>query len=639
MSAASDRELPPLLEDAARLERTWAEQPGLVGWLTSVDHKSIGIRYLVTAFVMFLAGGVLAALMRLQLSRPENPLIGPDLYNQIFATHGTTMMFLFAVPVMQGLGIYLVPLMVGARNIAFPRLVAFSYWIYLAGCVFLYASFLMNTGPDLGWFEYPPLSEQIYTATRRPDVWAQLITFTEVGSLSVAVAIITTAFKMRAPGMSLDRVPIFVWAEVVTSFMVIFAMPAVMLASTALILDRLVSTHFFDVDRGGDALLFQHLFWFFGHPEVYIIFLPGTGIVSTLVGTFARRPVFGYLAIVLSLVSTAFIGFGLWVHHMFATGLPQLGASFFTAASIIVAIPTGLQFFCWIGTFWNGVPTIRTPSLWLFGFFSVFLLGGLTGVMLGAEALNSQIHDTYFVVAHLHYVLIGGAVFPLFAAIYYWFPKITGRMLSERLGKWQFWIFFIVVNLTFFPLHVLGLAGMPRRIYTYGPETGWGFLSFLSAAGQVINDVSMLIFVWNVVHSLLKGARAPADPWGGGTLEWSASSPPPACNFLALPVVASREPLWVPATEVTHVAGLSAEIREGLTTTVIDALPDTRYAYPEPEIWPFVAAVAVTVWLVWSVWSVPGFAWGLIPPAIAFIAWYWPDKKESIKEVTWETAP
>ena len=628
MSAASDRELPPLLEDAARLERTWAEQPGLVGWLTSVDHKSIGIRYLVTAFVMFLAGGVLAALMRLQLSRPENPLIGPDLYNQIFATHGTTMMFLFAVPVMQGLGIYLVPLMVGARNIAFPRLVAFSYWIYLAGCVFLYASFLMNTGPDLGWFEYPPLSEQIYTATRRPDVWAQLITFTEVGSLSVAVAIITTAFKMRAPGMSLDRVPIFVWAEVVTSFMVIFAMPAVMLASTALILDRLVSTHFFDVDRGGDALLFQHLFWFFGHPEVYIIFLPGTGIVSTLVGTFALRPVFGYLAIVLSLVSTAFIGFGLWVHHMFATGLPQLGASFFTAASIIVAIPTGLQFFCWIGTFWNGVPTIRTPSLWLFGFFSVFLLGGLTGVMLGAEALNSQIHDTYFVVAHLHYVLIGGAVFPLFAAFSYWFPKMTGRMMSARLGAWSFGLFFTGFNLTFFPMHVLGLHGMPRRVYTYLPETGWGTLNLVASAGAVFLALGVTVFIVDAVWALAAGAEAGDNPWEASTLEWATSSPPPNSNFIEPPTVAGRDPIWDNPPDQPVVVGLRTDVRDVLITHVLDAEPDHRIEFPDPSIWPFLTALASTALFVGSIFTPWAVVYGAVPVFITMVGWFWPKKPD-----------
>ena len=373
-----------LTAERARLERTWSGTGGWVGWLTQVDHKTVGRRYIATAFLYSLTGGVLAALMRLQLSRANNTLIGPDLYNQLFTTHGSTMMFLFAVPVMQGLGIYFVPLMVGTRSIAFPRLVAFSYWMFLFGGLFLYISFFLNAGPDVGWFSYPPLAEALYTPSKRADVWAQLITFTEVASLAVAVALISTFLKLRAPGMTLNRVPIFVWAQVVTSFMVLFAMPAVMLASTELILDRLVGTHFFDVEHAGDALLWQHLFWFFGHPEVYIIFIPGTGLVSTIIATFSGRSIFGYLPIVLSLVSTAFMGFGLWVHHMFATGLPQLGESFFTAASIIIAIPTGVQIFCWIATIASGRLVIRTPMLWIFGFFFVFVAGGLTGVMLAA---------------------------------------------------------------------------------------------------------------------------------------------------------------------------------------------------------------------------------------------------------------
>ncbi|HEX4496281.1 MAG TPA: cytochrome c oxidase subunit I [Thermoanaerobaculia bacterium] len=626
-------------EDRRLLERTWAYASGLRGWFAEVDHTRIGVRYIVTALVFFLVGGLEALAMRVQLARPENGFLGPDLYNQVFTTHGSTMMFLFAVPILLGLATYLVPLMVGTRNLAFPRLNAFSYYVYLIGGLFLYAAFFLNTGPDAGWFAYVPLSGPQFSPGKRVDVWAQMITFTEISSLAVAVNLITTIFKQRAPGMSLNRVPVYVWAMLVTSFMVVFAMPAVMLSSLMLALDRLVDTHFFNPAQGGDALLWQHLFWFFGHPEVYFIFIPALGFISAIIPTFARRPLFGHDAIVLSLIATGFLSFGLWVHHMFATNVPELSKSFFTAMSFMIAIPTALQIFCWIATIAGGRLVMRTPFLFVLGFFFILLIGGLTGIMLGSVPLDLQVHDTYFVVAHLHYVLIGGAVFPLFAAIYYWFPKVTGRMLSDRLGKWQFWMFFIGVNLTFFPMHILGLEGMPRRIYTYGPETGWATLSFLSAVGQVINDLSMFLFLFNIARSLLKGERSTADPWGAGTLEWSTSSPPPACNFFALPVVASREPLWVPATEVTHVSGLSAEIREGLVTTVVDALPDTRYAYPAPEIWPFVAALAVTAWLVWSIWSVPGFAWGLIPPALAFIAWYWPNKKESIEEMSWEAEP
>jgi cytochrome c oxidase subunit 1 len=621
---AQKKELPPVVEDPRELEATWADEPGLWGWLTSVDHKAIGRRYLATASVMFLFAGVLAAIMRIQLSRPENSFIGPDLYDQIFATHGTTMMFLFAVPVMQGLGVYFVPLMVGARSIAFPRLVAFSYWMYLGGCIFLYTSLLLNTGPDVGWFSYPPLSEQLFSPTKRPDVWAQMITWTEVASLAVAVSIITTAFKLRAPGMALNRVPVFVWAQVVTSFMVIFAMPAVMMASTALILDRLVATHFFDVDRGGDALLFQHLFWFFGHPEVYIIFIPGTGLVSTIVSTFSRRSLFGYMPVVLSLVSTAFIGFGLWVHHMFATGVPQLGASFFTAASIMIAIPTGIQFFCWIATMWSGRVTMKAPMLWMVGFFWVFLIGGLTGVMLAAVPLNTQVHDTFFVVAHFHYVLIGGAVFPLIAAFYYWYPKIVGRMMSERAGAWAFWLFFIGFNVTFFPMHILGLHGMPRRVYTYLPETGWGPLNLLATSGTLFLTAGVLTLLADAWRSRRVGAVAGDNPWDAGTLEWKTSSPPPHSNFIEPPTVGSQNPAWDDPPDQPVVVGLRSDVRDVLVTHLLDTEPDHRSVFPEPSIWPLVTAIFTSIMFIGSIFTSWAIVWGSIPIFIAMTAWFWP---------------
>jgi cytochrome c oxidase subunit 1 len=606
------------------LERTWSDPRGAGGWFRPVDHKSIGRRYLITAFTFFLLGGILAALMRLQLSRPDNTLLGPDLYNQIFTTHGTTMMFLFAVPVMQGLGIYFVPLMVGSRTIAFPRLVAYSYWMFLFGGIFLYASFLLNAGPDVGWFSYPPLAEALYTPSKRADVWAQLITFTEVASLAVAVSLITTTFKLRAPGMTLNRIPIFVWAQVVTSFMVLFAMPAVMLASTALICDRLVNTHFFDVEQGGDALLWQHLFWFFGHPEVYIIFIPGSGIVSTLVATFSGRRMFGYLAVVLSLVSTAFMGFGLWVHHMFVTGLPVLGASFFTAASIVIAIPTGTQIFCWIATMWAGNVVLKTPMLWVLGFFAIFVIGGLTGVMLAAVPLNSQLHDTFFVVAHFHYVLIGGAVFPLFGAFYYWFPKISGRMLSERLGRWVCALLFVGFNLTFFPMHVLGLHGMPRRIYTYPTSVGWGTLNLTATIGAAVMAVAVVLFLVDAVRALSAGAHAPANPWGASTLEWATTSPPPSSGFPYPPTVGGREPLWDNAPDQPVVAGLRTDAREVLVTHVLDAEPDHRLLFPGPSIWPFLTAVATTGMFIWSIFTPWGVTYGSIPIFITMVGWFWP---------------
>ena len=621
--------LPDTSQEIQLLERTWADPAGVSGWLCHVDHKSIGRRYIATAFGFFLMAGLLALVMRLQLSRPENHFLDPDLYNEIFTMHGTTMMFLFAVPVMQGLGIYFVPLMVGARSIAFPRLVAFSYWMFLFGGIFLFTAFALNAGPDVGWFSYPPLAGAEYSPTKRADVWAQLITFTEVASLAVAVSLITTAFKLRTPGMALNRIPAFVWAEIVTSFMVIFAMPAVMIASTALILDRLVHTHFFDSARGGDPLLWQHLFWFFGHPEVYIIFIPGAGLVSTIVPVAARRPLMGYVVVVLSLAATAFMGFGLWVHHMFATGLPQLGESFFTAASIMIAIPSGAQVFCWIATMWSGRVSLTTPMLWVLGFFFIFIMGGMTGLMLGSTALDLQLHDTFFVVAHLHYVLIGGAVFPLFGAFYHWFPKITGRMLSDRLGALSFWLFFIGFNTTFFPMHVLGFRGMPRRIYTYAPDLGWDTLNLVASLGVIAITLGVLVFLLDAAISLRRGVLAGANPWNAGTLEWATSSPPPAYNFAHQPLVASREPLWLDAAERPEVQGLRADIREVLVTYVVDALPDHRLHFPGPSIWPFLTAIATSVLFVWSIFTPWGVVYGAGPLFVTLTGWFWPKSGEA----------
>src|SRR5690242_6692929 len=442
---SSDRTAPDTRDDQLgrraleqQLAKVWGTPSGFWNALATVDHKIIGRRYIVTAFVFLALGGVLALVIRYQLAQPEMRAVSPDLYNQIFTMHGANMMFLFAVPVMEAFAVYLVPLMVGTRNIAFPRLNAYSYWMYLAGGLMLWIAFAIDMGPDVGWFAYVPLSGPQYAAGKRADIWAQMITFTEVSALAVAVELVVTIFKQRAPGMSLDRMPLVVWSMLVTSFIIIMAMPAIMVASTSLILDRLVGTHFFNPAEGGDVLLWQHLFWFFGHPEVYIIFLPAVGMVSTMIPTFARRPVFGYLALVIALIATGILAFGLWVHHMFVTGLPRLGESFFTASSMAIAIPAGIQIFCWLATLWDGKPVFRTPLLFIVGFIFTFVIGGLTGVMVASVPFDTQVHDTYFVVAHLHYVLIGGAVFPLIGAIYYWLPKITGRMMSERLGRCVF---------------------------------------------------------------------------------------------------------------------------------------------------------------------------------------------------------
>jgi cytochrome c oxidase subunit I+III len=622
------------------LEQTWRDPPGLAGALAAINHKTIARRYLITAFAFFIGAGLMAVVMRLQLAMPENTLVGPDLYNQLFTVHGTVMMFLFAVPVMQAMGIYLVPLMVGARSVAFPRMNAFSYWVYLAGGLMIFTAFALDVGPDAGWFSYVPLAGPEYSPGKRADIWAQMITFSEVSGLLVAVVTIATVLKMRTPGMTLARMPLFVWAMLVTSFMILFAMPAVMFASTALIMDRLVGTHFYNPAEGGDAVLWQHLFWFFAHPEVYFIFIPGLGFLSAIIATFTRQPIFGYPAMVLALVATGFLGFGLWVHHMFAAHLPELGKSFFTAASMLIAIPTAIQIFCWIATLWRGRPEFRTPLLFVLAFFFILVLGGMTGIMVASVPLDTQLHDTYFVVAHLHYVLIGGAVFPLFGAWFYWFPKITGRMMSERLGKWQFWIAFAGFNLAFFPMHQLGMQGMPRRVYTYAESMGWGKLNLIATVGGALFAFSVLLFIINVVTSYRRRALAGDNPWNGGTLEWATASPAPAYNFERMPVVRSREPLWEPKDEIPeNVTGLAEKSREVLITTVVDAYPDHRLAFPNPSIWPFVSAVAVTALFIGSIFTPWAVVWGSIPVAIAVTLWFWPSKAETRENLALEKRP
>jgi cytochrome c oxidase subunit 1 len=622
-TSITDEELAAAMQrEREELERTWARPTGVLGFLKDTDHKAIALRYIVTAFVFFLLGGIEAALMRIQLAFPDNHFLNPDRYNQVFTVHGTTMMFLFAVPIMTAFGIYFVPLMVGARDVAFPRLNLYGYYVYLIGGLLLYTAFLLNTGPDAGWFAYVPLSGPAYSPGKRVDIWAQMITFTEISALVGAVVVIGTAFKMRAPGMTINRIPLFVWAQVVTSFMIIFAMPAVMLASSFLASDRLIDTHFFNPAEGGDAILYQHLFWFFGHPEVYIIFIPALGFISPIIITFSRRKIFGHVPLVLSLIATGFIGFGLWVHHMFATPIPQMGQSFFTAASMMIVIPSGVQIFCWIATLWGAKLNIKTPLLFVLGFFGIFILGGLTGVMLASVPLDLQIHDTFFVVAHLHYVLIGGSVFPLFAAFYYWFPKWTGRLLSERAGRWNFWLMFIGFNLVFFPMHQLGLNGMPRRVYTYLPDSGWGTLNLIASIGAFVLAAGVLVFIVNAVWAYRAGLVAGDNPWGGESLEWSISSPPPHYNFHNIPVVPGHYPLWQAAANATVVRGLSTKKRETLVTSVLDAQPELRFEIPGPSIWPLMVALATGVTFIVGIFTPWAFAVGAVLVLITLTCWF-----------------
>jgi cytochrome c oxidase subunit 1 len=608
----------------ARLEATWSRPPGVIGWLATVDHKEIGIRYIVTALAFLAIGGLMALHMRLQLMWPNNHVMSPRLFNETFTMHGTTMMFLFAVPVMQGVQIYLTPIMVGTRAMSFPRLTAFSYYMYLFGGLFLWTSHFLRFGPDNGWFSYVPLAGPQYGIGKGADVWAQTVTFTEVAALAVAVTLVATILKQRAPGMTLARMPIFVWATLVTSLMVIFSMPAVALVSSLLLSDRLVGTQFFNPAEHGDPLLWQHLFWFFGHPEVYIIFLPATGFVSEIVATFSRRSLFGYPIVVLSLVGTGILAFGLWVHHMFATGLPRVGYSFYTAASMAVSIPTGLQIFCWIATMWDGRPRFQVPMLYVVAFIVTFVIGGLSGVMIAAVPLDLQLHDTYFIVAHLHYVLIGGSVFPLLGAITYWYPKFTGRLMSERLGKISFWTMFLGFQLTFFPMHIAGLMGMPRRIYTYPAGMGLELPNLLSSIGSAVVAAAVLSFVVNMLVSLRNGAAAGSDPWHSASFEWATSSPPRRYNFAHLPAVESRTPLWDAGAKFPVVHGLRVDERELLLTTVVLANPDVREPSAVPSIWPLIAAVSVAITFISSVFSAWALVFGAVPAAIALTAWFWP---------------
>ncbi|MGH7263838.1 MAG: cytochrome c oxidase subunit I, partial [Candidatus Rokuibacteriota bacterium] len=511
--------------------RIWQVPRGPLGWLRAIDNVPIARRYMITAFAFFLLGGVQALLLRLQLARPESGLLDAATYNQLFTMHGTTMMFLFVIPFLEALATFVLPLQLGTRDLPFPRLTALSYWTFLFGGLFLYSSFLFGAVPDAGWFAYVPLSGPEYSPGRALDFWDIGLSVAEVAAIGAAAEFIVGILRMRAPGMSLDRLPPFGWAMLVTAFMIIFAFTPLIVATAMLELDRKELTRFFDVRYGGNPLLWQHLFWVFGHPEVYIMFLPAVGVVSQVVQAFARRPLASYTAVVFAMVAIGFVSFGLWVHHMFATGLPAVALAFFAVASMVIAVPSGVQIATWIATLWTGTLVWRAPLLFVLGFVAIFVLGGLTGVMVAALPFNWQVHDTYFVVAHFHYVLIGGVLFPVFAGLYYWLPKLTGRLLDERLGRWNFWLMFAGFNVTFFPLHLAGLLGMPRRVYTYPAGLGWDTPNLVATLGALALGAGVLLFLVNLGWSLRRGRPAGADPWSADTLEWSQASPVPDAQF------------------------------------------------------------------------------------------------------------
>ncbi len=513
-------------------------------WMTTVDHKKIGIMYIFLGIIYFIVGGIEALLIRIQLATPNERFVSPSQYDQIFTMHATTMIFLFFIPIMAGFANYLFPLMIGARDMAFPRLNAFGFWMLLFGGLFLNSSFFFGGAPDAGWFAYAPLTEPQFNPGRNMDFWAIGLTILGISSITGSINIIVTTLKMRCPGMRFNRLPLFVWSTLVQNFLLLFALPSLTTAAIFLLFDRHLGTSFFKAENGGDPLLWQHLFWAFGHPEVYILILPVFGIVSETFPVFSRKPIFGYIFIAWSSVAIGFLSFIVWAHHMFATGLPDVALAFFASSTTLIAIPTAVKVFNWTATLWGGSIVIKAPLLFSVGFLLMFPIGGLSGVATAVIPFDWEITDTYFVVAHIHYVFFGGTVMGLFAAIYYWFPKMTGKLLDERLGAIHFWLVFIGLNLTFFPMHMLGLLGMPRRQWTYHAGMGWTVYNFVESVGAFIIAAGVAVFVVNLLVSLRKGARAGADPWDAWTLEWATTSPPPEYNFLKTPVVRSRRPLW-----------------------------------------------------------------------------------------------
>src|SRR5579875_1201181 len=520
-------------------------------WVVTVDHKRLGLMYIGGGLLFFVIAGLQAATMRMQLALPDNHLVPPAVFNRLLTMHGTSMVFLVGMPILIGFINYLLPLMIGARDMAFPRLNAFGFWLWLFGALLLYFSYLGAEGlygagsaPNVGWFAYAPLTERAFSRGNSIDYWILSIFLTSIGSTTTAVNVITSAFCLRCRGMSLSKMPVMVWMGVVVAFLMLVALPPLSAAQLMLLLDRYLGSHFFDTQAGGSALLWQHFFWIFGHPEVYILVLPAFGFASEIIPVFSRKVIFGYQAMVAASLAIGFISLGVWAHHMFAVGMSPAGNAFFVTSTMLIAVPTGIKIFNWLATIWGGKLRFRVPMLFCLGFLFQFLIAGLTGIILAVAPFDWQLTDTYFVVAHFHYVLVGAILFMIFAAIYYWFPKATGRMLSERLGRWHFWLLLIGFHLTFDPLHLAGMYGMPRRIYIYQAGRGLELFNLIASIGVAFQAVAVLLFLINVVHSLYDGTPAGDDPWDAWTLEWTTSSPPPEYNFAQLPVVQSRRPLW-----------------------------------------------------------------------------------------------
>jgi cytochrome c oxidase subunit 1 len=591
---------------------------GWWSWVTTVDHKRIGILYGVTAFAFFIIGGLEALVMRLQLAQPDGDVLNADMYNQFFTMHGLTMIFLVVMPMGVALINFLLPLMIGARDVAFPRLNAFSYWVFLLGGLFLYSSFFLGGAPDGGWFGYAPLSTE--SASNGMTFYSLGLQMLGVASLAGAVNFIITVLNLRAPGMTMMRLPVFVWMSMVTSFLLLFAMPIIAVALFQLMFDRVFEANFFNPAAGGDPLLWQHLFWLFGHPEVYIMILPAMGIISDVLPTFSRKPIFGYAAIVFAGIAIGFMGWGVWAHHMFVVGLGPVANSAFALSTMFIAVPTGIKIFNWIGTIWGGDVRLTTPFLFAVGFVAMFIIGGLSGVTHAIVPHDAQQSDTYYIVAHFHYVLFGGAIFGLFAGLYYWWPKIFGRLLSERLGKLHFGLMFVGFNLAFGPMHIVGLQGMSRRIYTYPEGMGWDAWNLVSTVGAFVIALSALVFIINAVRSRTRGEEAGADPWDGRTLEWSTTSPPPEYNFADVPVVRHRDDFWhrkyteTPEGEPVRVFAGGANGHE-------DEEHEHGIHLPSPSYFPALAACGLPLMaygVIYSPWLI--VAGGLIS-LLSFFGW------------------
>ena len=599
---------------------------GVWSWITTIDHKRIGILYGVTAFVLFLIGGVEALLMRVQLASAEQDIVSPEVFNQLFTMHGTTMIFLAIMPLGAAFFNYIVPLQIGARDVAFPRLNAFSYWTFLAGAIMLNMSWFLGGAPNAGWFGYAPVTGAAFNPGHGIDFWIVSLQLLGIASLAAAFNFIVTILNMRAPGMTFMRMPLFTWMTLVTSFLLILAFPVITVALIELMFDRLFGANFFITDAGANPVLWQHLFWVFGHPEVYILILPAMGIISEIVPTFSKKPLFGYPVMVLSGIIIGFMGWMVWSHHMFTVGLGPIPNTVFTLTTMAIAIPTGVKIFNWIGTMWKGSVILNTPMLFALGFISMFTIGGISGVMHAQAASDAQQQDTYFIVAHLHYVLLGGSIFALLAGIYYWFPKFSGRMFDERIGQLNFWLFFIGFNLAFFPMHFTGLDGMPRRIYTYSEGMGWSMWNMVSTAGAALLAVSLLVFVYNIVNSWRNGKAAEGDPWDARTLEWSIPSPPPEYNFEEIPTVYDRDDWWSQkrrqVRRAVPVGGGSGD-EEGHSIHM-----------PQPSYWPIVVSIGLLVAGYGLIYSVAVAGIGGAITMIAVYAWSF----EPVNEPTEDSA-